>query len=88
MKEIIKHYLFEIRHYILIGIIQIAFGFLFKKRGNIMADEVVEKKAFTLKIDGEFLVISLDPNKDGDELLNIKLHMSEVPDEVLSAFKK
>lgn len=53
-----------------------------------MADEVVvEKKALELKIEGEYLLLSVDPNKDGEQLVELKLHLKEVPDEVLSAIK-
>jgi hypothetical protein len=47
-----------------------------------------EKKALEIKLEGEFLMISLDPNKDGEKLMEIKMHLKEIPDEVLSLFKK
>lgn len=53
-----------------------------------MAEAVVENKAFSLAIEGEFLVVKLDPNKDGEQLLELKVALKEVPDEILSVFKK
>lgn len=47
-----------------------------------------EKKALEIKLEGEYLMISVDPNKDGEKLMEIKMHLKEVPDEVLSIFKK
>jgi len=50
-----------------------------------MAEEI---KALTFEIvDGKFL-IKVDPNKDGENVVEIKIDMLEVPDEVLSLFKK
>lgn len=48
----------------------------------------VENKSFEMKLEGEFLLISVDPNKDGEKLIELKVSLKEVPDEVLSAFKK
>lgn len=55
---------------------------------NEMAEEVVEKKAVEFKIEGEYMVLAVDPNKDGEQLVELKVHLKEVPDEILSALKK
>ena len=34
------------------------------------------------------LFIMIDPNKDGQYLLKLEVDMTEIPDEVISAFKK
>lgn len=47
-----------------------------------------EKKAVEFKLEGEFMVLAVDPNKDGEPVLELKVHLKEVPDEVLSALKK
>lgn len=47
-----------------------------------------EKKAFEMKLEGEHLILSVDPNKDGEKLLEMKVMLKEVPDEVLALFKK
>jgi len=47
-----------------------------------------EKKALEVKFEGEYLVISVDPNKDGEKVVELKVALKEVPDEVLGALKK
>lgn len=47
-----------------------------------------ENKVLEFKIEGEHMILSVDPNKDGEKLLELKIMLKEVPDEVLSAFKK
>jgi hypothetical protein len=66
-------------------------GFLkwvLNKKENKMAEIVQENKAFELKWEGDYLLLKVDPNKDGEPLLEQKIHIKEVPDEVLSLFKK
>ena len=53
-----------------------------------MVDEVVEKKMLDFKIEDGKLHLSVDPNKDGQPVVTLVVDMAEVPDEVLSAFKK
>ena len=38
-------------------------------------------------VDGGKLTITIDPNKDGEPVAGFFLDLSEVPDEILSAFK-
>jgi len=45
-------------------------------------------KAFDFKIEGGFLIITADPNKDGQNVLELKIDLTEVPDEVMSALSK
>ena len=47
-----------------------------------------ENKAVTFKIEGGKFIINVDPNKDGEAVIEIKIDMIEVPDEVVSLFKK
>lgn len=95
VKEIIRGFYLEIIAtvaFAIIGVIKEWFRrrSINKEKGDfIMADEVVvEKKAFDMNLEGEYLLISVDPNKDGEKLIEIKLHLKEVPDEVLGIFKK
>lgn len=46
------------------------------------------EKAFEFKIEGGFLIITADPNKDGQNVLELKIDLAEIPDEVLSALSK
>lgn len=70
---------------LLLGFLGKIFG---KKKENVMAEIVQENKAFELKLEGEFLMLKVDPNKDGEVLLEMKVSLKEVPDEVLGLFKK
>ena len=45
-------------------------------------------KAVDFKFEGSKLLISVDPNKDGEAVLKLELDLSEVADEVLDALKK
>ena len=45
-------------------------------------------KALEFKIEAGMLIILVDPNKDGQNVLEVKIDLAEVPDEVLSALKK
>jgi hypothetical protein len=45
-------------------------------------------KAFEFKIEGGFLIITADPNKDGQNVMELKIDLLEVPDEIMSALKK
>lgn len=56
-----------------------------KKMENVI---VQENKAVSFKIEGGLLIISVDSNKDGQPLLETRLFLEEVPDEVLGLFKK
>lgn len=47
-----------------------------------------EQNAFEFRIEGGFLVITIDPNKDGQNVMELKIDLAEIPDEVLSALKK
>ncbi len=40
------------------------------------------------KIEGGNLIINVDPNKDGENVVELKVNLAEVPDEVLSALQK
>lgn len=42
----------------------------------------------TMKIDGGALLISVDPNKDGQPILTLSIDLLEVPDEIVTALKK
>lgn len=48
----------------------------------------MENKKFDFKVEEGFLVITADPNQDGQPLVYIKIDIAEIPDEVLSALKK
>lgn len=61
---------------------------IWKSKTNNKGILMEEKKVVEFKIEGEFLLLSIDPNKDGEKLLELKIMLKEVPDEVLSAFKK
>lgn len=54
---------------------------------TIKETKMEEKKAVVFKIDGGFFYISVDPNKDGQNVLELKVDLAEVPDEVISALK-
>jgi len=47
-----------------------------------------ENKVVDFKIEDGNLIIKVDPNKDGENLIEIKVNMLEVPDEIISAIKK
>jgi len=40
------------------------------------------------RIDGGMLIIEVDPNKDGQNVLVVNVDLAEIPDEVLSVLKK
>lgn len=44
--------------------------------------------AIEFKVEGGFLIVNVDPNKDGQNVIELKVDLAEVPDEVLSAIKK
>jgi len=46
----------------------------------------MENKVVVVKMEGEYFVVELDPNKDGQPVMSFRLHLSEIPDEILSAF--
>lgn len=45
-------------------------------------------KRIEFKLDAGKLLITVDSNDDGEPLLVVSLDLTEVPDEVLSLFKK
>ena len=47
-----------------------------------------EKKAVEFKVEGGKFYIKVDPNKDGQPVLELFIDIAEVPDEVISLFKK
>lgn len=47
-----------------------------------------EKKAVTFKVENNQLVISVDPNKDGEAVISVVVNIAEIPDEVASALIK
>lgn len=47
----------------------------------------MENKSVDYKFNGTQLVITVDPNKDGQPVLTLTLEMAEIPDEVLSAIQ-
>ena len=47
-----------------------------------------ENKAVIFKIEEGKLIILVDPNKDGEAVLDLVLDLKEVPDEILSLFRK
>lgn len=48
----------------------------------------MEGKVVDFKIEDGFLVLTVDPNKNGIVLLTLKLNLAEVPAEVLALFSK
>ena len=44
-------------------------------------------KAVKFEITDGKLIILVDPNKDGEVLMKLEVDLTEVPDEVISAFK-
>jgi hypothetical protein len=42
-------------------------------------------KAVELKWEGSKLIAIVDPNKDGQPVVELKIELAEIPDEVLSA---
>jgi hypothetical protein len=47
-----------------------------------------EKKVVDFKIEGDKFIICVDTNKDGENLIEIKINLLEVPDEVVALIKK
>jgi hypothetical protein len=45
----------------------------------------MEAKSVSYVFEGTKLIITVDPNKDGQPVLSLTIEMSEIPDEVLSA---
>ncbi|MCK5615253.1 hypothetical protein KAR91_76020 [Candidatus Pacearchaeota archaeon] len=48
----------------------------------------MEAKKLDFKMEDGKFVILVDPNADGEPLLRIMINLSEVPDEIVSLFKK
>lgn len=48
----------------------------------------MENKAFDFKVEGGKLLITIDPNKDGQPVMTLSVDIAEIPDEVISALKK
>lgn len=47
-----------------------------------------QNKSVSFRIEGSKFYITIDTNKDGQNLIEIVLDLLEVPDEVLKLFKK
>lgn len=47
-----------------------------------------EGKVVDFIVEGSKFLIKVDPNQDGQALVKIELDLAEVPDELLSLFKK
>ncbi len=47
-----------------------------------------EKKVLDFKVEDGKFKIKVDPNKDGEAVVELMVDLKEVPDEVLSIFKK
>lgn len=47
-----------------------------------------EHKAIDFKIEDGKLKIAVDPNQDGEPVLKVEVDLAELPDEVISAFRK
>ena len=45
----------------------------------------MEAKSVDYKFEGTKLIVTVDPNKDGQAVLTVVLEIAEIPDEVLSA---
>lgn len=50
--------------------------------------DVIEKKMLDFEIKDGKLILSVDPNKDGEPVVFLSVDLKEVPDEIVSAFKK
>lgn len=48
----------------------------------------MEAKVVNYKVDGTVLVVTVDPNKDGTAVIEIKIPIMEVFNEILGAVKK
>lgn len=59
-----------------------------------MADEVVvpevpvENKALAIAFEGDYMIVKVDPNKDGMPLLDLRLHYTQLPAEAAALFGK
>jgi len=47
-----------------------------------------EKKMLDFKYKDGKMIISIDPNRDGEPVVFLSVDIKEVPDEIVSAFKK
>lgn len=47
-----------------------------------------ENKVVDFTFEGSKLIVKVDPNKDGEHVLEVKIDMAEVPDEIASIFAK
>ena len=50
-------------------------------KGDIMS----ETNAVDYKFNGTQLIVTVDPNKDGQPVVTLTIEMAEIPDEVLAA---
>lgn len=48
----------------------------------------MENKAYDVLFEGSVMVIKVDPNKDGEHFMEIRINLAESADEVLSALGK
>jgi len=46
-----------------------------------------EKKVLDFKIEDDKMLLTVDPNKDGQPVLSLAINLKEVPDEIISAIK-
>ena len=44
----------------------------------------MENRAVDFTFDGSNLIINIDPNKNGQILMSIKIDLAEIPDEVMN----
>lgn len=45
------------------------------------------EKKIEFRIEGGMFIIEVDPNQDGQNVIEVKVDLAEVPDEVISALK-
>jgi hypothetical protein len=48
----------------------------------------MENKVVDFKVEGGKVIITVDPNKDGQAVLVVAVDIAEIPDEVIDMFKK
>lgn len=48
----------------------------------------MEAKAIDFTFEGSTLIIKVDPNKDGQAVLELKVDMAEIPDEIWGLMNK
>lgn len=48
----------------------------------------MENKVLNFRIEDGFILIDVDPNKDGTAVISLRINLAEIPDEVLAVIKK